>query len=56
MSMTRQPKDNRRSASSQNPLPVLSDQALRRIQGGLGRLVKTAAHGDEAASSSGTFI
>jgi hypothetical protein len=56
MSMTRQPKDNLPGASARKPLPVLSEKALRRIQGGLGRLVKTAAHGDEAGSSSGTFI
>lgn len=55
--MTRQPKEKTQpSASSGKPLPVLSEKALRRIQGGLGFFQQSAAHGDEGGSSSGTFI
>ena len=56
--MTRQPneKTQPKSASSAKTLPVLSDRALARIQGGVGFLQQSAAHGDEASSPSGTSI
>lgn len=54
--MTRQPNQTEKSERRARRLPVLSEKALAQVQGGVGFFQRTAAHGDEAGSSSGSFV